>query len=413
MQDVTPYHAILTATSAAPEVDWIIDRLIGVIGPNNLPCPLHRPVFSPSAQEYVQECMTSGWVATSGTFLNRFESLVAEFTGSPFVVATGTGTAALHASLLLAGVERDDEVLTPALTFVATANAVAYCGACPHFIDVDRTTMGVDSGQLEQYLKTVGHVINGEFRNVKTGRRIKALIGVHTFGHPFAVDAVLDSCQRRNIVLIEDAAQALGSWLGTRHAGTIGHLGVISFNGNKTATTAGGGVILVRDADLCERARHLTSTGKQPHPWSYFHDIVAYNYRLANLNAAVGCSQMEDLPRFLSAKRTLAQDYQAAFADSPVSFFREPDGCRSNYWLNALQLGETLAPFRDMLIQKMIDRHVQVRPVWTPLHRLPMYVDCPRMNLATTEYLERTLINVPSSPSLRMPGITPSGTPIV
>lgn len=402
MQNVTPHHASMTASATSPDVDWIIDRLVEVVGVQNLPCPLHRPVFSPSAQAYVQETMASGWVATSGNFLNRFEALVADFTGAPHVVATSTGTAALHSCLLLSGVERDDEVLSPALTFVATANAIAYCGAHPHFVDVDRATMGVDPERLEEYLRSVGRMVDGHFRNLKTGRRIRALIGVHTFGHPYAIDAVQEICQRRQIIMIEDAAQALGSWIGDRHSGTIGHMGVISFNGNKTATAAGGGAILIRDADLAQKARHLTSTGKVPHPWNYFHDIVAYNYRMANLNAAVGCSQMEDLPKFLRAKRALAADYQAAFAGSSVAIFHEPAGCRSNYWLNALQLSAELAPLRDILIQRMLDRQLQVRPVWTPLHRLPMYINCPRMNLATTEYLEQTVINLPSSPFLRL-----------
>jgi perosamine synthetase len=306
-------------------------------------------------------------------------------------------------SLLLAGVTAGDEVLIPALTFVATANAVTYCGAIPHFIDSEERTLGIDPHKLDAYLEEIAELRPEGCFNRQTCRRIKAVVPMHTFGHPVDLDPLLETCQRFRLELIEDAAESLGSFYKGRHTGQWGRLAALSFNGNKTITTGGGGAILTNDEDLGRLAKHITTTAKTPHRWEFNHDMIGYNYRMPNINAALGCAQLEDLPKFLSAKRALADRYRKAFADvAGVRFVVEPDNSRSNYWLNTLLLDKACAAERDALLAMTNDSGIMTRPAWTLMHKLPMFVNCPRMGLAIAESLESLLLNIPSSAVLGM-----------
>jgi perosamine synthetase len=362
---------------------------------------LHEPWFAGNEWNYVKDCIDTGWVSSVGAYVDRFESMIRQYTGIEGVVAVVNGTAALHVCLVLAGVGVNDEVLIPALSFVATANAVAYCGAVPHFVDVDVKTLGVDPLSLADYLADVCDVREDGCFNRKTGRMIKAVVPMHTFGHPVDLDALADVCSRFGIIMVEDAAESLGSLYKGRHTGYRGYCAALSFNGNKTITTGGGGAVLTTDLILAERARHITTTAKRAHPWEFYHDAVGYNYRLPNLNAALGCAQMEQLPRFIENKRRLAKRYQEAFRSvKGVRFFHEPEFGTSNYWLNTIVLNEEAAECRDILLHGLNDEGIMARPVWTPLNRLPMYEMCPCMELTVTEQLAQRLVNIPSSPSL-------------
>ncbi|MBA3935958.1 MAG: LegC family aminotransferase [Planctomycetes bacterium] len=362
---------------------------------------LHQPEFAGNEWAYVKECLDTGWVSSVGAFVDRFERDLAAFTGSPFAVVTVNGTAALHVALLLAGVVPGDEVLIPSITFVATANAVAYCGAVPHFADSEERTLGIDAARLAAHLAEIADVAGGVCRNRITGRPIRALVPMHVFGHPCEMAALRAVCAAVGLALVEDAAEALGSTCGGRHVGTDGNLATLSFNGNKVLTTGGGGAILTGDPDLARRAKHLTTTAKQPHRWEFIHDEVGFNYRLPNLNAALGCAQLEALPGMLARKRALAGRYAEAFVGVPgVTVLAEPPGCRSNFWLNTLVLAADGAARRDEILAATNDLGLQTRPVWTPMHRLGMYRDCPRMDLATAEALAGRLISLPSSACL-------------
>ena len=349
----------------------------------------------------VKDCLDTGWVSSAGAYVDRLEQALADYTGVAHAVAVVNGTAALHMCCLLAGVQAGDEVLLPALTFVATANAVSYCGATPHLVDVSETTLGVDPARLDSYLAEIAEVRDGGTHNRLTGRPLRALIVMHALGHPAEMDALADVCARYGLVLIEDAAEALGSFYRGRHVGHWGRLTALSFNGNKIVTAGGGGAILTPDATLAARARHLTTTAKQPHPWAFEHDAVGFNYRMPNLNAALALAQLEQLPRFVECKRTLARRYREALsAVAMASPVVEPAGARSNYWLNACVLASASSAHRDTLIAACHERGLQVRPLWTPMHRLGMYGTCPRMPLTVTEALERALVCLPSSASL-------------
>ena len=362
---------------------------------------LHEPEFSGKEWDYVKDCLDTGWVSTAGEYVKTFEDMLAKFTGSAHVIATVNGTAALHACFLLAGVKSDDEVIMPALTFVGTANAAAGMGAIPHFADVEESTLGLDPAKLNKHLGTIAEITKKGCYNKKTGRKIVACVPVHTFGHPVDLDPVLEVCRKFNLILIEDAAESLGSYYNNVHTGNHGLLAALSFNGNKTVTTGGGGAILTNDPDLAARARHLTTTAKVPHKWEYCHDQIGYNYRLPNINAALGCAQMEQLPRFLNQKRSLAKTYAAAFAEvDNVRFFSEPDFAKSNYWLNALLLDSSVVGLKNNILRASNDSGFMTRPTWTPMHKLIMYKDCPRMNLSVSEDLCRRIVNIPSSPIL-------------
>ena len=365
------------------------------------PAALHEPTFAGNEWDYVKECLDTGWVSSVGKYVDRLEDMLIDVTGAGHAIATINGTAALHAALMLAGVKAGDEVIVPALAFVGTANAAAYLVAVPHFADAEEHTLGLDAAKLEAHLDEIAEVRDGECRNKQTGRRIAACVGVHTFGHPLDLDPLVGVCEKFNLVLIEDAAESLGSTYKGQHTGNHGLLSVLSFNGNKTVTTGGGGAIITNDAGLAARAKHLTTTAKVPHRWEYNHDEAGFNYRLPNINAALGCAQLEQLPKFLEQKRELAKSYEAAFAGvSGLRFFTEPDFAKSNYWLNALLLDPDIAAGRDDVLAAANDGDFMARPAWTPLNRLPMYRDCPAMDLAVAEDLYARLINIPSSPHL-------------
>jgi aminotransferase in exopolysaccharide biosynthesis len=311
------------------------------------------------------------------------------------------GTCALHVALQLAGVKPGDEVLIPALTFVATANAVSYCGATPHFVDSEEGTLGIDPHALREYLQDITEVRGGQCINRNTGCIIRALVPMHTFGHPVDIEGVLAVARDFQLSLVEDAAESLGSTYRKRHTGTFGLMGVLSFNGNKTITSGGGGAILTNDEELAKRAKYLTTTAKEPHRWNYVHNEIAYNYRLPNINAALGCAQLEQLGEILKAKRKLFERYKVVFSSIPeVKMLEEPIGCRSNYWLQTLVLDKSVCNERDTLLATTNDAGIMTRPVWTLLHRLLPYKNCPKMKLFVAESLERRLINLPSSAQL-------------
>lgn len=376
----------------------IVSAIQGLLKPHSVGIALHEPVFQGNEWNYVKECLDTGWVSSAGRFVERFEHDLMEITGAKSAVATVNGTAALHICLLLAGVTRDDEVIVPTLTFIATANAVTYCGAIPHFADSEERTLGLDPVKLDQYLKNIADIKDGQCYNRRTGRRMKAVVPMHVFGHPVDLDPLCEVCNRYHLVLIEDAAEAIGSSYKGRHVGNDGLLSVLSFNGNKTVTTGGGGAILTNDVQLGAMAKHMTTTAKRKHQWAFYHDMVGYNYRLPNLNAALGCAQLEQLPDFVRRKRALAERYvQALSGIEGIQIFTEPSFAYSNYWLNVLLLKEKNAEKRDDLLQKMHDSAIFSRPAWVLMHKLPIFELFPRMDLSVAESLERRIINLPSS----------------
>lgn len=359
---------------------------------------LHEPQFQGNEWNYVKECLDSGWVSSAGKYVDLFEAKLAEYTGIKHVIAVVNGTAALHTCLQLAGVTGNDEVIVPALTFVATANAVSYCGAVPHFADCEERTLGLDPFKLADYLEEIAEMRSEGCFNKKSGRRIKAVLPMHTFGQPVDIDPLLEVCQRYHLVLVEDAAESLGSFYKGRHTGSRGELSALSFNGNKIITTGGGGAILTNNPSLAAASRHISKQAKLPHPWSFHHDQVGYNYRMPNINAALGCAQLELLPAFIEKKRSLALRYQQAFAGiEGVGIFKETEFAHSNYWLNVLLLDEAYSGKRDQLLELTNKNGIMTRPAWTLMPKLPMYKDCPGMDLACAEDLERRLINLPSS----------------
>lgn len=382
-------------------LDAIVDAVRDVVGPG--PVSLHEPYFAGNEWVYVKECIDSSFVSSVGKFVDRFEAHLAEFTGAKHAVAVVNGTAALHIALQLSGLKAGDEILVPALTFVATTNAVAYCGAIPHFVDSSISTLGIDPVALRSYLKDVTEIRNGTCVNKNSGRVIRAVLPMHTFGHAVDIDGLLAVARDFHLVVVEDAAESLGSSVNGRHTGTFGLMGTLSFNGNKTITTGGGGAILTNDTALAKHAKHVTTTAKLPHRWEYRHDEIGYNYRLPNINAALGCAQLEQLPGMLSAKRTLFDRYDAAFRKIPnVSLVREPAGTRSNYWLQAIMLDESVADNRDAVLEKVNNAGFMSRPAWTLMHKLGPYSESPRMELPVAESIERRLINLPSSSQLAM-----------
>lgn len=365
------------------------------------PVALHEPGFHGNEWTYVKECLDSTFVSSVGKFVDRFELDLARFTGAGYAVAVVNGTAALHIALKLAGVQDGDEVLLPALTFVATPNAVVYCNATPHFVDSEEATLGFDAAKLREYLRANTEQRDGHCVNRATGKVIRALVPMHTFGHPVDIDGMLAIARDFHIALVEDAAESLGSYYDGRHTGTFGLMGTLSFNGNKTITTGGGGAILTNDAALARRAKHITTTAKMPHAWEFRHDEVGYNYRLPNLNAALGCAQLEQLPGKLAAKKELFARYQAAFAKvDGVRLVAEPARCTSNYWLQTLLLDADHADLRDALLKATNEGGQMTRPAWTLMHELAPYKNCPRMGLDAAQSLARRLINIPSSPGL-------------
>lgn len=356
---------------------------------------LHEPCFIGNEKKYLNECIDSTFVSSVGKFVDRFEEMVAEYTGAWKAVVCVNGTNALHMAMLLAGVEAGDEVLTQPLTFIATANAIRYIGAKPVFLDVDRDTMGLSPLKMEEWLKENAEVQSGECINKYTGRRIKACVPMHTFGHPVHLDELVELCEKYHIRLVEDAAESLGSFYKGRHTGTFGKVGVISFNGNKTITTGGGGMLLFMDEELGKYAKHLTTQAKVPHRWEFVHDHVGYNYRMPNINAALGCAQMEHLQEFVDNKRELAFQYADFFSNTGIAFFTEPENCRSNYWLNVILLQDKT--HRDLFLEETNGQGIMTRPVWQLMNRLPMFRDCLCGDLSNAEWLEERVVNIPSS----------------
>jgi perosamine synthetase len=393
--------ATSTESSAQVRPGRIVDAIREAVATENAFTPLHKPTFEGNEWDYVKECIDTEWVSSAGSYVDRFEEELAAYTGAKRAVVVVNGTAALHVCLRLVGVERGDEVLVPALTFVATANAVSYLGATPHFVDSEERTLGLDPEKLGAYLDDIAEVRDGTCVNTQTGRPIRAVVPMHAYGHPVDLDPLQEVCDAYQLALVEDAAESLGSLYKGEHTGTRGWCASLSFNGNKTITTGGGGAVITDDEELADAAKHLTTVAKKDHEWEYVHDQVGYNYRLPNLNAALGCAQLEQLPDFLERKRALAERYWQAFVEvDGVSFVEELDVARSNYWLNVLLLDRADLDRRDAVLKATNDAGFGTRPTWQLLSSLPMYEDCPRMDLSTAESLERRLINIPSTPSL-------------
>lgn len=381
----------------ATQIEKIVRKAAGI---EHGPVVLHEPFFNGNERQYVTDCIDTNWVSTVGKYVNLFEQLLSRVTGVKHCIATVNGTAALHICMILAGVQRDDEVLTQALTFVAAPNAISYCGAIPHFVDISAVSLGVCPDRLREYLQRIGEIRENSLFNRQTGRRIRALLVMHTFGHPSHLDELKKICDEFNLILLEDAAEAIGSEYGRKHVGHHGLLSTLSFNGNKILTTGGGGAILTNDDELARQARHLTTTGKVTHQWEYYHDCIAYNYRMPNLNAALGCAQLEKLSEVLTKKRLLASRYSSEFSRVvEITFFTEMPGVKSNYWLNAIILKKVSREQRNRLLDQLNDDGIMVRPAWNLANTLPMYQSCPSDDLSVSRGIEESLINVPSSPS--------------
>lgn len=376
--------------------------------------PLHSPLFAGNEKKYLNECIDSTYVSSIGKFVEKFEIEIANYTRSKKAVACVNGTCALHLALRLVGVEANSEVITQPLTFVATANAISYCNAYPVFLDIEEDTLGLNPEKLEMWLKqnvifkkpvtlsetseTSGlmqHDSNSKPFNKNTGRPISACIPMHTFGHPCRIDLILDICNKYNIPVIEDAAESLGSYFKNRHTGTFGTIGILSFNGNKILTTGGGGMLLFSNDELAMRAKHLTTQAKLPHPWEFVHDETGYNYRMPNINAALGLAQLEQLSYFLISKRAIAERYKIFFKNSDFKFIEEPVNSRSNYWLNTI-LFRNSDEAREFL-QYSNDNKVMSRPAWTLMNKLIMFSNCQSDGLEVSQSLYSRLINIPSS----------------
>jgi aminotransferase in exopolysaccharide biosynthesis len=373
--------------------------LLAAVGPG--PLALHQPSFAGNEAAYLQECIESTYVSSVGPFVDRIERELEAYTGSAHAVAVVNGTAALHVALLLAGVQPGDEVLVPALSFVATANAVHYCGAVPHFVDSSERTLGIDPVAMRAWLELCGRSQGGVLRNRVTGRPIRAVVPMHTFGHPCEIADIMAVAGDFGLAVVEDSAESLGSWFGNRHTGTFGSLGILSFNGNKTITTGGGGAILTDDPKVAERAKHLTTTAKVQHKWEFIHDVVGFNYRMPNVNAALGCAQLEHLPSLLASQRRLHDVYSDAFSHvNGAHIFSEPAGSISNYWLQVLMLEDSHEDSRDSVLDSTNAAGYATRPVWRLLNLLDPYVDCPQAPLPVAESLARRIICLPSSAAL-------------
>lgn len=379
--------------------------------------PLHDPRFIGNEKKYLNECIDSNFVSSVGEFVSRFEKMCAEYTGATYAIAAMNGTAALHIALQLAGVQRDDEVITQALTFIATANAISYTGAHPVFLDVDKETMGLSPAAVEAWLEAnvemrelaltsaLAHSkVNEENTlfpfNKTTGRRIAACVPMHTFGHPVKLDELLEVLNKYNIPMVEDAAESIGSYYKGKHTGTFGRMSILSFNGNKVITTGGGGMILTDDENLAKQAKHLTTQAKVPHSWEFVHDHIGYNYRLTNVNAALGCAQLENLDYLLSLKRELAEQYKAFFSNTEYQFFSEPADCKSNYWLNVIITKDRTQ--RDEVLEYTNKNRVMTRPIWELMNRLPMFAGCQTDGLENSIWFADRVVNIPSS--ARVPG---------
>ena len=372
----------------------IID-FIRSLYPNEYPIPLHAPKFRGNEKKYVLDAIDSTFVSSVGEYVDRFEKMICEITGANFAVAVINGTCALHVALKLAGVQPGDEVITQPVSFVATANSIAHCGAKPIFLDVDREALGLDPIALKHFLQTHGSMRNNVCNNKSSGTRITACVPVHIFGHPCRISEIIEICNYYHISVIEDAAESLGSVFKGKHTGTFGLLGIYSFNGNKTVTCGGGGAIVTNDETLAKKAKHITTTAKIPHPYEYVHDITGYNYRLPNLNAALACAQLEQLNVFIENKRELATLYQNFFEPINIPIIKEPKNARSNYWLNSVILPNR--KLRDEFLKQTNEAGIVTRPIWKLLNTLDMYKDCQTDALENARWFEERVVNIPSS----------------
>ena len=358
--------------------------------------PLAVPVFIGNEKKYLNECIDTTFVSSVGKFVDRFEEDTAKYTGCKRAVVCVSGTNALHMSLMLAGVERDDEVLTQALTFIATCNALSYIGAHPVFIDVDRDTMGLSPKAVAHWLSKYAVIKEGQCYNTRTGRRVKACVPMHTFGHPVHLDELVEVLKEYNIELVEDAAESIGSLYKGKHTGTFGKVGALSFNGNKTITTGGGGMMLFNDEELGAYAKHITTQAKIPHRWEFRHDHIGYNYRMPNINAALGCAQLEHIEEYVASKREIAKAYEEFFKEIPeIEFFVDTPDTRSNYWLNVVILKDKDAQLN--FLEYTNDNGVMTRPIWELMNRLPMFEKCENDGLQNTIWFADRVVNIPSS----------------
>ena len=356
--------------------------------------PLHAPVFNGNEKKYLIDCIDSTYVSSVGKYVDQFEEKIADFTGAKKAIAVVNGTSALHAALKLVGVGYGDEVITQPLTFIATCNAIAYCGAESVFADVDLDTMGLSPKSLKSFLiENYNKDSNGPI-NKRNGKKLSACVPMHTFGHPVRIEEIAQICIDWNIPLVEDAAESLGSYVGDKHTGRFGKFGILSFNGNKTITTGGGGMIITDDEELGRLAKHFTTTAKVPHKWEFNHDMIGFNYRMPNINAALGCAQLEQLKVKLEIKRTIAEKYQNFFRNESIEFVKELPGSKSNYWLNAIRFNELSE--RDEFLAFSNENNVMTRPIWSLMNRLPMYSGCFTGDLTNAEKLEQQIVNIPS-----------------
>ena len=373
----------------------VIDKIREIYNKPEGPIFLHEPLFVGNEKKYLNDCIDSTFVSSVGKYVDLFEKKIAEYTGSKKAVVCVSGTNALHIALKLMGVSNNDEVITQPLTFIATANAISYCGAKPVFIDVDKDTMGLSPDSLEAFLSKETELKEDGCYNIKTGKQIKACVPMHTFGHPCRIDEIALICNKYKIALVEDAAESLGSYYKGKHTGTFGKIGILSFNGNKTITTGGGGMLLFEDEELANKAKHITTQAKVPHPWEFVHDEIGYNYRMPNINAALGVAQLENLDLFIERKRSIAHIYQNFFKEKGIFFFKEPENCISNYWLNVIIL-ESKAE-RDLFLTESNSQGVMTRPIWRLMNELPMFENCQCSDLTNSEWLADRVVNIPSS----------------
>ena len=358
--------------------------------------PLHAPIFCGNERDYVMNAIDSTFVSSVGEYVNQFEKLMATLAGTKYAIATVNGTSALHTALLVGDIKAEDEVITQALTFVATVNAISYSGAKPVFIDVDRDTMGLSPENLSKFLEQFADKNNDGFTyNKSSGRRIKACVPVHTFGFPCRIDEVIAICEKWNILVIEDAAESIGSYYKGQHTGSFGVMGTFSFNGNKTITCGGGGAIVTNDERMAGVAKHLTTQAKRPHAWEFIHDYIGYNYRMPNLNAAMACAQIEQLDFILEKKRDLSDSYRTFFKKLDIPFVYEIENAKANFWLNCILLKDESE--RDEFLKLSNEANVMTRPAWQLMFRLPMFQDCQRDEQTNALYLEERIVNIPSS----------------
>ena len=359
------------------------------------PVPLHAPCFKGNEKKYVLDTIDSTFVSSVGAYVDGFEKKFAEFIGANYAIATVNGTAALHIALLLAGVQANDEVITQPFTFVATCNAIAYSQAFPVFVDIDLNTLGLSAEKLQTFFEEHTVQQNGRCINRETKRVVRACVPMHTFGHPAEIDKIAKVCHEHHVVLVEDAAESIGSYYDNKHTGIFGKLGIFSFNGNKIITTGGGGMIVTNDENLAKKAKHITTTAKQAHPYEYVHNELGFNYRMPNINAALGVAQLEQLPGLLEMKRQLAKQYETFFDDKEdIQFLQEPQKSKSNYWLNALILKDKNA--RDVFLKRTNEAGVMTRPAWELMNRLPMYQACCTASDSNAIYVSERLVNIPS-----------------